>query len=241
MFQGYSDETFEFFMAIRFNNNQEFFHGNRDWYLRAVREPCLALAEALSPAVEEIDAELERRPNRVVSRINRDIRFSRDKSPYRDYMWLAFRRPKDDERRGIPGMYFEITASGASYGMGFYNENKPLMNGLRRRLTTEPEAFLAAWQPTRNDFNLYASSMKRIKIPEDLHPEVLPWYPMKSFYLEKEIRDFDLIKSPALVDEIIAGYRKMQPLYDYLWSIMPEIDEDETRLASREFPFPDII
>ena len=48
MFQGYSDETFEFFMAIRFNNNADFFHSNRDWYLRGVREPSLALAEALN-------------------------------------------------------------------------------------------------------------------------------------------------------------------------------------------------
>lgn len=86
MFQGYSDETFEFFMAIGFNNNVDFFHSNHDWYLRGVREPSLRLAEALSPVIEEIDDSLERRPNRVVSRINRDIRFSKDKSPYRDYL-----------------------------------------------------------------------------------------------------------------------------------------------------------
>ena len=94
MFQGYNDETFEFFMAIRFNNNADFFHSNRDWYLRGVREPSLALAEALAPTVEWLDDSLERRPNRVVSRINRDIRFSNDKSPYRDYLWLGFRRPR---------------------------------------------------------------------------------------------------------------------------------------------------
>ena len=96
MFQGYNDETFEFFMAIKFNNNTDFFHGNRDWYLRGVREPSLALAEALGPTVEAIDDNFERRPNRVVSRINRDVRFSHDKSPYRDYIWLSFRRPNED-------------------------------------------------------------------------------------------------------------------------------------------------
>ena len=94
MFQGYNDETFEFFMAIGFNNNVDFFHSNHDWYLRGVREPSLRLAEALSPVIEEIDDSLERRPNRVVSRINRDIRFSKDKSPYRDYIWLSFHRPR---------------------------------------------------------------------------------------------------------------------------------------------------
>ena len=49
MFQGFSDETFEFFMAIRFNNNRDFFQANRDWYLRAVREPCLRLAVSGAP------------------------------------------------------------------------------------------------------------------------------------------------------------------------------------------------
>ena len=48
MFQGFSDETFEFFMAIQFNNNTEFFHSNHDWYVDAVRRPCLELAAALS-------------------------------------------------------------------------------------------------------------------------------------------------------------------------------------------------
>lgn len=228
-------------MAIRFNNNQEFFHGNREWYLRAVREPCLALAEALAPAMEAIDDEMERRPNRVVSRINRDIRFSRDKSPYRDYMWLAFRRPRDEARRGTSGMYCDVSVSGCSFGMGFYNENRPLMNGLRRRLISEPEAFLQAWQPARNEFTLCANSMKRVNIPENLPMELLPWYPLKSFYLEKQISDFNLIKSPGLAEVFIEGFNMLKPLYDYIWSIMPEIDTDETRIHDREFPFPDII
>lgn len=230
MFQGYTDETFEFFMAIRFNNNRDFFQGNRDWYLRAVREPSLALAEALAPAVEMLDEDLERRPNRVVSRINRDIRFSHDKSPYRDYIWLAFRRP-GEERKTTLGVYFDISDTGASYGMGFYDENRPLMNALRRRLLTEPETFLNLWRPIRDEFPLYVKSMKRMAIPEALHPELAAWYPAKGFYLEKEISDFDLIKSPRLVDEIISGYQKLSPLYQYIRAIPPESDAEDTRTS----------
>jgi len=63
MFQGYSNETFEFFMAIRFNNNRPFFQDNRDWYLRAVREPSLALAQELAELVEEIEQWCEKNPS----------------------------------------------------------------------------------------------------------------------------------------------------------------------------------
>lgn len=227
MFQGYNDETFEFFMAIRFNNNTEFFHSNRDWYLRGVREPSLALAEALAPTVEWLDDALERRPNRVVSRINRDIRFSNDKSPYRDYIWLAFRRP-GEEKRTTMGVYFDISDAGASYGMGFYAENKPMMNALRRGILTEPDRILDAWRPIRDEFVLYAKSYRRMAIPETVSEELRPLYPLKGFYFEKELKDFNLLKSPALADEIIGGFHRMAPLYRYLRNLIPIEDEDTT-------------
>lgn len=227
MFQGYSDETFEFFMAIRFNNNTDFFHSNHDWYQRSVREPSLALAEALAPTVEWLDDALERRPNRVVSRINRDIRFSNDKSPYRDYIWLAFRRP-GEERRTTMGVYFDISDSGASYGMGFYDENKPMMNGLRHLILTEPDRLIEAWRPVRDEFPLFAKSYRRMAIPDAVPEELRPLYPIKGFYFEKSINDFNLIKSPALADEIIGGYRRLAPLYRLLRNLIPLEDEDLT-------------
>ena len=228
MFQGFSDETFEFFMAVAFNNNTEFFHDNRDWYLRAVREPCLALAEALAGTIEAIDGSLERRPNRVVSRINRDIRFSRDKSPYRDYMWLSFHHTGED-RHTQPGFYWEISARGAACGMGIYEGNRPLLNGLRRSLLAEPDAFLKCWTPVRQDFRLVAQCFKRMKPPEALHPALVPWYPLRSFYLEKDIGDFNLIKSPALAEEIAEGFQRLTPLYRFFKRLQPAGDADTTK------------
>ena len=221
MFTGYTDETFEFFMAIKFNNNMEFFHSNHDWYVRAVREPSLQLAAALSDVVEKMDDDLERRPNKVVSRINRDIRFSRDKSPYRDYIWLAFRKP------GVPhgttlGVYFDISADGASYGMGFYDENKPLMDAFRRKLEAAPEEFLEIWGGIKDEFTLHPKSYKRMKIPDSIPENARIWYNLKGFYVEKELNDFGLLKSGALADEIIAGYEKLIPMYRYFYGIAPD-------------------
>lgn len=221
MFNGFTDETFEFFMAIRFNNNRDFFLGNHDWYQRAVRDPALALAEALSGTVEQLDEALERRPNKVVSRINRDVRFSNDKSPYRDYIWLAFRRP-GVERATTLGVYFDLGPEGASYGMGFYDENKPLMNALRRRLLQDPGPFLGTWRAAQAEFTLHTKAVKRMAIPEELSPEAREWYNLKGFYVEKELSDFDLLKSPALADEIERGYRLILPMYHYVASLTPE-------------------
>ena len=223
MFEGYSNETFEFFMAIRFNNNRPFFLENRDWYLRAVREPSLALAQALAPTVEDLDPDLERRPHRVVSRINRDIRFARDKSPYRDYIWLAFRRP-GEERGTTLGVYFDLNDSGASYGMGFYRENRATMDALRGRMQAAPEEMEALYLPLRDEFTLHAQPNKRIKIPEDIPDALRGWYAAKGFYLEKEIADFDLIRSPRLAEEIRGGYQRLKPLYRYILDLQSAQD-----------------
>ena len=214
MFNGYTDETFEFFMAIKFNNNSEFFHSNRDWYLRAVREPSLALAQELSDVIEKLDDDLERRPNKVVSRINRDVRFSKDKSPYRDYMWLAFRKP-GAPRQSTIGAYFDISCDGASCGMGFYDENRPLMNALRRRLTEDSSEFLDIWDEIKDEFTLYPKSMKRMKIPDDIPENAKMWYNLKGFYIEKEIKDFNLLKSPELAEVLKDAFKKIKPMYDY--------------------------
>ena len=223
MFQGYSNETIEFFLAIRFNNNRPFFLENRDWYLRAVREPSIALAEELAPVAEDIDPDLERRPHRVVSRINRDIRFSRDKSPYRDYVWLAFRRPGEDRGRSL-GLYFDIGDGGSSYGMGFYRENKGLMDALRHRMELSPDEVLDVCMPVLAEFTLYAEPNRRIKVPENIPEALRPWYAAKGFYFEKAITDFDLIFSPALAEEVKAGFQRLKPLYRYLLNLQPGED-----------------
>lgn len=221
MFQGFSQQTFEFFMAIRFNNNREFFLSNHDWYEQAVRQPLRALVESLQPCIFEIDPNLETRPQKVISRINRDTRFSHDKSPYRDYMWFSFRRPAEDETTQL-GFYFDISDEGASFGMGFYNDNRPVMAALRRRLQLAPEELLTLAAPVLSSFQLLGSDYKRLALPETLPPEAICWYRKKSFYLEQEIHNFDLMRSAQLSNFLIAGFRQLAPLYHYLQSLAPE-------------------
>ena len=215
MFQGFPQSAMEFFMAIRFNNNREFFQENRGWYEESVRSPARALAAALAESVQSLDPALETRPERVVSRINRDVRFSNDKSPYRDYIWLAFRRPGADRKTTL-GVYFDISDQGASYGMGFYDENRPLMNALRRRILTEPDAVLALTEPALERFTLHANQFRRILVPEQVPEPLKVWYALKGFYLERETADFDLIRSPALAGEVAEGFLRLKPLYQYI-------------------------
>lgn len=223
-FSGYSHETFEFFMAIRFNNNRDFFHANHDWYERAVRRPSIQLAEALQDTVFDIDPDMEVRPNRAVSRINRDIRFSKDKSPYRDYIWLHYRRPAE-EQGPIPAFYFDIGSSGeVSCGMGFYSPNRPMLNALRQFLTKDPDGFRAIVAPLMERYQFFPNSFKRLAIPESVPEDLHCWYRLKSFYLQKQTDDPAIIESASLADWVIEGFRDLAPLYHFLMQLTPQED-----------------
>ena len=104
-----------------------------------------------------------------------------------------------------------------------------------------PEDFLRCWRPVRDEFNFEPRTFKRMKPPEGLHPEAAPWYPMRSFYIYRNLRDFRLLKSPALVDEIASGFQRLTPLYRFITAIPCEEDPDETRenpnLAWKDFAF----
>lgn len=215
MFQGFTSETFEFYMAIRFNNNREFLQANQEWYQSAVRKPLVELCQALAPTVEAIDPQLDTRPGRCVARINRDTRYARDKSPYRDHSFMKFRRLGEDRDQTL-GFYFELSDQGASYGLGIYHRNPPMMEGLRQAILDRPERVLEALAPLEGRFALHGDVIKRMKTPPQVPAALAPWYPLRAFYLEKDILDFDVIKSPRLAQQIAGDYRLAQPLYRLL-------------------------
>ncbi len=219
MFQGFTDAFFEFFMALRFNNNREFFQQNRAWYEEAVKLPMRVLLKDLADELLKVDPQLDTRPLRAVSRINRDIRFSKNKAPYRDHMWISLRRHADTPQ---PEFVFIVDDSGAKYGMGFYGEHRLLMDHIRQLLLKNPNRLRPLLNYEKTGFEMEAHRFKRFKIPDDLPDQYKDFYLMRSFWLQQSILDFDLLRSPLLVNTLLDGYKQLSPLYLLLQKLMAE-------------------
>ena len=95
-FAGFTPETFEFFAGLRENNYKPWFEEHKPVYELEVLQPLKALVFAMTPAMYSIDSQMNFRPNKIISRIYRDIRFSKDKSPYKTNMWITFQRMVSD-------------------------------------------------------------------------------------------------------------------------------------------------
>lgn len=224
MFTGFTDETFQFFAAIRFNNNTEFFHANHAWYERAVRTPLKDFAAALGDTVLSISDQLETRPEKALSRINRDIRFTKDKSPYRDHLWLSFRRPGRSQGCEL-SIYFSIGVDGCSVGFGVYDQVRPLMNAIRREIQLAPEEFERDAARAAAGLTLYGEAYRRMKTPDGLPPLCAQFYPLKGFWMERSIVDAELLRSPLLLDEVKRTLTDhISPLFQRIFSLAPEED-----------------
>ena len=136
-FQGFSRETLAFLRENRRRNSKSWFEEHRHAYERHLLGPMRALAVDLTPLMAQIDPEIETRPHRVVSRIHRDTRFSKDKSLYKLSMWLAFKRPVE-RWHGLPAYYFELFPDGYRFGMGFYEISRDTMDKVRRAVREKP-------------------------------------------------------------------------------------------------------
>ena len=119
-FSGFSAETLGFLRGLETNNNKPWFEAHRGEYQEHLLRPFQLLVAGLSEPMLAIDPHFETRPavDRTLSRIYRDIRFSRDKSPFKTRMWLTFKRPSRDWKTA-PAYFFEISPDRYRYGMGF--------------------------------------------------------------------------------------------------------------------------
>ena len=117
MFTGFSEEALRFLTDMRLNNNQTFYEANRERYEVYVKAPLRALCDEMAPVVQLIDPRLDVRPGRTMSRIRRDTRFTKDKSPFRDHVWLGWRYPGERRSEGF-GMYWGFGPDWLGWGCG---------------------------------------------------------------------------------------------------------------------------
>jgi uncharacterized protein (TIGR02453 family) len=121
----FTRETFQFFKELGRNNRKAWMDENRGRYQSSVVQPFRRLLEELSPAVLDLDSRFDTsgRTGANFSRINRDIRFAKDKTPYRAQMYLKFSAPAPGG--GETGqLYVGISSDTVTTGFRIYSGGK---------------------------------------------------------------------------------------------------------------------
>lgn len=141
MFAGFPPELVRFLGELGRNNTKAWFDAHRSDYEQFYLEPAKAFVEAVGPALTEVaPVRAEPRVNGSIFRINRDIRFSADKTPYKDHLDMWF---WEGERSGaVSGLFLRITATDVVVGAGAHSFDRGRLARFRTRLA-DPAAAMA--------------------------------------------------------------------------------------------------
>jgi uncharacterized protein (TIGR02453 family) len=214
-FTGFTPETFNFFAGLKENNCKPWFEEHREVYEQNVLQPLKALALALTPAMYSIDSQVNFQPNKIISRIYRDIRFSTDKSPYKTNMWIVFQRNIPDWEN-FPGFYMEITADSYQYGMGFFMAKKKVMDDVRAKIEYIPDHFRQITEDliANHRFVIGGDEYKR-PLTNSLPEYFQAWIQRKSIYLYKTCPVGDELFGENFVQYLSGEFVLLQPLYNF--------------------------
>lgn len=217
-FNGFSNETFKFLEDLAENNNKAWFDEHRKDYEKHLKTPLYDLATDVGVYLATVDPEFDVTPSRAVTRINRDIRFSHDKSPYKTNLWASWTNKTWTE---APGFYFEVGIAGYGYGMGFYQNKKETMERLQARIVENPKSFseITVFLAEGN-FKVLGEKYKRVtgSAPKGFEQ----WWGFKSVYVGFSINDVDKVKSSGFAQHLIDEYKKITKLYHFFMDLRGE-------------------
>ena len=216
-FTGIPPESLHLLLQNRFEDSKEFYDKHKAQLKKLVLEPMGQIVEDLAPALSALDREIVLSP-KIVSRLRRDTRFSKDQTMYRSNVWVCFTKPRVEYPHIWPLFWFEIKPEESiwSAGVCIWDSPPAYMRFMKERMLTGPEAFLAAAKlAMESSAQLHIESYKKDRAPDA--PEALkPYLNAKHFNFMVESCDMALLQSPALVDELQKHYASFAGMYGWL-------------------------
>jgi uncharacterized protein (TIGR02453 family) len=162
--QTFSPALFAFLAELRRNNNRDWFTANKARYEEVVMEPALDFVSDVGPLLAEVSPHFVADARRVggsVFRIHRDIRFSKDKTPYKTHVGIHFRHESAASAHA-PGYYLHLEPGNVLVGAGVWRPDAPMLGRIRERIAADPDEWSAALDdPAFADFALEGESLKR--------------------------------------------------------------------------------
>ncbi|WP_339711060.1 DUF2461 domain-containing protein [uncultured Kriegella sp.] len=206
-----------FFKELSNHNNKEWFYANKKWYEQDVKKPFLNLLNGLIPQLMEWDDRILSDPKKAVFRINKDIRFSKDKSPYHLIMKAGF--SPQGKKSIYPGYYLGIDSDKVHVGGGLFMLQPQHLKIVREKIAKDTDAFLKII--SSKDFKTAFSALKGEKSKRldkgllDSAEKTALMY-NKQFYAMAEFPLQDHYSSDNLSQFILGYFEKIRPLNSYL-------------------------
>ncbi len=147
-FNGFPDECLPFLQQLAENNHREWFLANKGRYETLVQKPALTFIEEMAPHLQAISPHFRavaKKSGGSLMRVYRDIRYAKDKTPYKTNIGIQFRHELGRDAHA-PGFYLHIEPGDCFLGVGIWRPESKTLARIRDFITDNP----AAWQKARD-------------------------------------------------------------------------------------------
>ncbi len=223
-FAGFSDGGLRLLAALARNNERAWFVERKERFEAELFAPMRVLVADTTQALAKAKIPIGGDAKRSIFRIYRDVRFAHDKSPYR--LHLAAYLSYDGGRDTPGGIYIHVQPKRAFLSVAFYRIEKPMLQRWRVEMSQRPARFLRvidaiergglAFEGVDRSEDVLARVARGFEAYKDT--PIAPYLRLRSFCADRPLADTDL-RSPELVETIVATARAAKPLLDYGWSL----------------------
>ena len=148
-FTGLPADYFKFFKELSANNNREWFEDNKQRFRQSVQEPLVAFVEEMAPRLQKISKHITADPRLnggSIFRIYKDVRFSKDKTPYKTNGGVQFRHALGKDAHA-PGFYVHIAPGEVFFGGGIWMPPSSALFAIREAIRDNG----AGWRKVADD------------------------------------------------------------------------------------------
>ncbi len=218
-FAGFSEQGFRFLKRLKQNNDREWFRERKQDYLEQVEEPMKRLVVAVSSACCARGLPLHPKERAPVMRVYRDIRFSKDKRPFKTHVAAELRRSFADSECLL---YIHISPQESFLGAGVWQADKDLLHAWRETMIRNPDAFERMLAALKRGNLALSTEHALAGMPRGLQnyaaEPIGPWLKLTSFILHRSLTPEDCL-SPGLVDTVVDFAMAAKPLFEYAWAV----------------------
>jgi len=205
----FGPDLLKFLRDLERHNDREWFEANKRRYEESVREPALAFIRLMAPKLGKISPFLvanDRKVGGSLMRVHRDVRFSKDKRPYKTNVGIQFRHVEGKDVHA-PGLYFHVQPGMVFLGAGMWHPEPQALGAVREAIGRDP----ATWKRVRDAkrfrevWELRGDSLKRP--PRGFPPDhaMIADIKRKDHIAICDLDERDL-KRPDLVDHVSRQY-----------------------------------
>lgn len=229
-YQGFGDKALPFLKALGFHQNREWFHDNKDIFEEHLNEPRGRLVDDLAARFAQDGIPLTCNRKTSTFRINRDVRFAKEKHPYNTHVSAVITRSGTKKDQGL--LYFHVSPGDCFLSVGFYSMESDELGAFREAIVARKDQFDASLKPLLELGYGFDRENALKRTPRGFEtitdPEIVDLLRLRHLTLSRRFSE-DRLAGTALLEDLCELAKAAQPFLNFGWRVV-----DPVRAAREE-------